>query len=544
MNDTVFIFFTILVTTLLIYFLYKIMLASEEGGKEEELQITTADVVEQLNILRRQKKYNIAENLAKKYLEKKPKEDDVRIVLAKILKDTARVYEAIEHFKIILKRQPRNHKVQNMLANCYIKVDKPMKAIEIFQEILIENPDDAVTIKELAQTYFDTNQKKSAMKMYERLLIYVENNQEKIRIKSTIAELHVLFMEYESAIQDYEQILELSPDDINIKKRLVDLYKLISDNDSIIAIADSLYEKHADGTEGLWALKILMETYKCLHDFDKALEYANLLNIHPLANPIEAGEDIAKILLEKEQIDDSIQMLRELISKAPKNVELKKSLAKAFERKKDYDSAVSIYKKILDDVEAKDIEKIHIEISSLYSNWAMYLFEQNDTEECFKRFVIALQYYNKNPDIYYRLGNVNKTIKNHNEAIAQYRRAIELDPKNVEYYYLLAGCYEEIGSIYEQKKVLIDSLVYNDTSAEVYYKLGIIFQIQNDLNSSIAKFKKAIELNDNYVEAKCKLALIYEHLGNKDEAIVLYEEILMIDPENEEVINNLNMLRT
>lgn len=542
MGDSAFLFITIFIVTLLIYFLYRIMLASEENNDDVELQITSADVVEQLNILRHQKKYNIAENLAKKYLERRQKDDDVRVALAKILKDSSRAYEAIEQIKIVLKRQPKNNKLKNLLANLYVKVEKPMRAIDFYLEILDEDPEDAVAIKELAQTYFDTNQKKSAMKMYERLLNYVENIQEKARIRSIIAEIHVVFMEYAFAIQEYNEVLELFPDDISIKKRLVELYRQISDTDSVIGLANSVYELHPIDSEGLWALQVLVETYRHLHDWDKALEFANLVEIHPLADSIETGEVIANILLEKEQVDESIQMLRELIGRSPKNVELRKSLAKAYERKYDYDSAVAVYKKILDDVDAKQMKSIHMELSSLYSNWAMYLFENDDTEECFKKFITALQYYDSNPDIYYRLGNVNREIKNNNEAIAQYKRAIELDPRNAEYYYCLADCYEQIGSMYEQKKVLIESLIYNDTSPEVYYKLGIIFQTQNDINSAISKFKKAIELNDNYVEAKCKLALIYEHIGNKDDAIILYEDILMIDPENEEVINNLNML--
>ena len=54
--------------------------------------------------------------------------------------------------------------------------------------------------------------------------------------------------------------------------------------------------------------------------------------------------------------------------------------------------------------------------------------------------------------------------------------------------------------------------------------------------------EKAVSLDDDFVDAKFKLALLYEHMGKKEEAIVLYEQILKVDPTNDAVINNLAML--
>lgn len=544
MRDTIFIFFTIFVVTGLIYILYRLMLGSDNDGKDNELQITSDEILEQLNILRKQKKYNIVESLAKNYLLKKSNDDGVRAILAKSMHDSGRIYDAIEQAKIIVKHQPNNFNVQTFMANCYLEVDKPMKAIAIFLEILSRDFYNVVAIKELSQIYFDTNQKKSALKMYKRLEDFLESDTEKAKNKAIIAEIHVEFKEFDMAIQEYEQILEIYPDDIYVKRRLVELYGVISDFDSLIRVASELYTAYASDINGLWAMKMLMEVYQIKHDYDRALEFAHLIREHSLSDKIQSGEDIAKILLEKNQIEDSIEMLKALIVQDPKNIELKETLADAYERKQDFESAISIYKKLLDDVEASDIEQIHYEISTIYANWAIHLFAKNESDECFKRFIIALQYYSKNPDLYYQIGNVNKAIKNFNESIAQYKKAIELDSTNVNYYYAIAECYQKIDSIYEQKKALTESLKYNSNNAEVYYELGLIYQLQNDTNSAISHIEKAIELDDNFVAAKCKLALIFEHVGNKEEAIRLYEEILRFDPQNEEVINNLKMIKS
>lgn len=518
------------------------MLGSNKN-KEEELQITSQELIEQLNILRKQKKYNIVENLAKKYLEKRVRDDGVRTVFAKVLHETNRIYEAIDHAKIIIKHQPTNYKMMIFLANCYIDVEKPMKAINIFQEILEKDSDNAVAIKELAEVYLNTNQKTSAIKMYQKLEKFLESNQEKAKNKLTIAKIHIEFAEYDLAIKDYEEILELYPDDINVKKALIELYNRNSDYELLINLALELYNKYSDNEIGLWAMEALMETYKTIQNYEKAMEYANLIKLHPLANNVQSGENIAMILLEEEKFEESIELLKTLITEDANNVTLKKKLALAYEKNKDFDHACDIYKKILDEASAQDINQIHLELSNIYSNWAMYNFSQEDNEECFKHFTTAIKYFDQNSDIYYRLGKVNYLIKNFNEAIVQYKKAIELNPQNSDYYYEISECYKEIDSIYEQKKYLIESLKYNFENALIHYNLSIIYDMQNDKTNAMLHIKKALELNENYIDAKHKLALMLEYAGDTEGAAKVYEEILAIEPENEVAINNLKMLK-
>lgn len=541
MSDYIFIFLTIFITTGLIYILYMIMLGS--GKQDEELQITSHELIENLNILRQQKKYNIAESLAKKYLEKKYKDDGVRTVLAKIYYDTGRIYEAIDNAKVIVKHSHDNYRMMIFLANCYIDVEKPMKAINVLLEVLERDPENAVAIKELAQVYFDTNQKKSAIKMYQKLESFLDSNQEKAKNKLTIAKIHIEFAEYEPAIEKYQEMLELYPDDINVKKALIELHKRVENYDALINIALELLNTYPDEEVGLWALSILMETYKIIHDYDKAMEYANMIKIHPLADSVQSGENIALILMEEGDIQESIELFKSLIIQDPNNVALKKELAKAYEQNKDYKVATEIYKKILDEASASDVNQIHFELSNLCSNWAMYEFSQGNNDECFKHFTTAIQYFDQNPDIYYLLGSVNQLIKNFNEAIAQYKKAIELNPQESSYYFAISECYKEIDSIYDQKKYLLESLKYNFLDPKVHYNLSRIYEIQNDKVNAMLHIKKALELNPDYIDAKHSFALILEHAGDIDGAITAYEEILALEPDNEIAINNLKMLR-
>ncbi len=543
MNDFLFVFSTIFVITALIYVLYKLMLGSSKERDDVELQITSKEIFEQLSILQKQKKYNIVESLAKKYLEKKPNDDGVRMLYAKALYESKRVYDAIEHAKFIISRQSKNSDTRIFLANCYVEIDKPMKAINCIQELLEYDADNVVAIKALAKLYYDTNQKISAIKMYKRFDEFLDNNLEKAQNKALIARIHLEFREFDQAIQEYEEILEIYPDDLSVKKELVELYKQTADYDSAITVANDILQISEDSNK-LWAMNQLMSIYHVMQDYSKALEYAEMIKAHPLSNQITVGQEIANILREQGSIQESIELLKDLVSKDSDNVELKKGLARAYEANKDYDSAVKVYKEILDIAGVFDIEKIHFELSNLYANWALHSFFQNDSAECFRLFTIAIKYNANNPDVYYKLGNVNKAIKNFNEAISQYKKAIELDKANAKSYWELADCYDEIDSPYEQKKTLIESLKYDTSNPNVYYKIATIFQAQNDSQNALINYKKAIELNAGFVDAKKRLALLYEHLAKVDEAIELYEQILEVEPDNDEVVNNLKLLKS
>lgn len=542
MRDFIFIFFTILITTGLIYFLYKLMLGADKSENDRELQITSEEIVQQLTILHKQKRNNIVESLAKNYLEKKSGDDAVRTILIKALYDLGRIYEAMEHAKVIIRHKPNNFDMQIFVANCCLEIEDSMKAINIFKDILGSDPHNVVAIKSLAQVYFKTNQKKAALEMYKRLEEYLENAIEKAKIKSIIAEIHVGYQNIGLAIAEYEQILEIYPEEIKIKKRLIELYKLLPDYDSLIKIASDLAMASNNDENDLWAMNRLMEAYHLLGDYEEALNYANMIKNHPMANQSKVNEYIAKILFDDGKVDDSVELLVALIANDPKNVKLKKELSKVYEAKQNFELATDIYKEIIELVDVDEIKKTHFELSNIYCNWAIHLFSQGESSDCFNLFATALQYCDKNPDIYYCLGNVNKTIKNFHESISQYKKAIEIDPKNPNYYAALAECYDGIDNIYEEKKILLECLKYGPENAEIHYKLGLIHEEQNDQNSAMASIKKAIELDSNFIVAKRKLALMFEHFGDKESAVRIYEEILISDPDNEEIANNLKML--
>src|SRR5574344_179331 len=402
MQDLVFISFTIFVTIGLIYFVYKFMLGLDMPSKDDELQITESDWLEQLNLLYRDRNYYIIEKLAKKYLEKKFANDEVRLILARSLFESGKFYDAIEQARIISRHKPEDFEIKNFIVNCYLNASKPLEAINLLKEIVEQDEANSVAIKELAQVYLDTNQKISARKMYKRLEPLVFSNQEKLKIKSLIAGIHIEFKEFDDAINEYQEILEIYPANIQIKKNLVTLYKLQDDFEREVELANEIFEAHSSEEDDIWALNFLSDVYAENKNYEKALEYAKMVQQNPLADKIAINTKISNILIKLDQVDDSIEILKNLILENPENSDLKKSLSDAYQSKDDFESAIKTYELILDGTSVEKIKKVHSEISNIYSNWAMFLFDKDENEECFKKFNSALEYDASNPELYYR----------------------------------------------------------------------------------------------------------------------------------------------
>lgn len=542
MSDVFVIIFTVAVVTGLIYLIYMLLLESGKNTKKVDLQISTRDILEQVQILFKQKKYSIVENLAKKYLEKNPAYDDLRTILAKSYFEDGNMYDALKQALIIIKRQPANFHMRIFLANCYKRTSQSSKAINELKELLRLDNENVVAVKELAQIYLETNQKQSAIKMYLKFLTYIDNNLESAKVRSTLAQLYIDLNDYDEAISQYKAVLEIYPEDIAVKKNIIELYKKTSDDARAIQMCEELLSVSMDGSEQLWFFSNLIDLYLRRNNSEKALEYANLALQNPTAEQIPLKEKIAEILVTMGRTDESIKILKDLAVENEEDINIKRYLARTFEAKKDFVSAVQTYKEILDIADAEDVLQIHREISNIYANWAMELFDSGENAECFKIFTTALHYDNENPRVYYKLGLVNQLIKNYNEAINQYKKAVELDNTNSAYYMAMSECFEAINNVYEEKKAIMEALRYDDHNAYAHYKLAVLNAEQNDTLNAISSLTRAIDLDDNLLDAKYRLALMYERHGKNAEAIALYEKILEKNPLHEGALNNLKMI--
>jgi superkiller protein 3 len=133
------------------------------------------------------------------------------------------------------------------------------------------------------------------------------------------------------------------------------------------------------------------------------------------------------------------------------------------------------------------------------------------------------------------LGRAYQFSHRSEDAAAEYKKAVEFDPKNVDYrttYGLLLGIIgQHEAGIAELKKV-IATPGYKDSAA--YVNLGWIYRNMNKATESIAAYKKALEIDpkgEQAGQAALGLGWAYSYTKAWDDSIAAFNRAIQIDPK-------------
>jgi len=139
-----------------------------------------------------------------------------------------------------------------------------------------------------------------------------------------------------------------------------------------------------------------------------------------------------------------------------------------------------------------------------------------------------------------------------NQAIPDFTKGIELDPKMPEAYYSRGLAYAKTD---DKDNALIDynrAIELSPEYADAYYNRGLIFYRKTNYDSAFDDFSKAIELNPRYAKAYYNLGLIYNtrmaaafnakdslvYKENLRSEIQNYNQAINIDPKYTDAVYN------
>lgn len=176
----------------------------------------------------------------------------------------------------------------------------------------------------------------------------------------------------------------------------------------------------------------------------------------------------------------------------------------------------------------------------------------------------AEQYYQKalelestNPYIYNEIGLIylaksdildqqgDKEGKNENLKLARenFDKAISLKSDYAPAHFQIAMIYVRQGKIPEAIQQLEATKGVAPFDVGLAFQLGLLYYNNNQFDKAKGEFEIAVTLNSNYSNARYFLGLIYDREGKKKEAILQFEKIEELNPDNEEVKKILANLR-
>ncbi len=180
---------------------------------------------------------------------------------------------------------------------------------------------------------------------------------------------------------------------------------------------------------------------------------------------------------------------------------------------------------------ATDKHMVRMNAAVVYHNQGIYFYNQKNFEEALFYFQESLKLNDKYFSAAYQIGQVFWILERYNEAVESYRRAIEIDPKQVDPYLNIAKIFLENKRFDAVKQMAELVLEFAPDEADAYDLLGVVYQVQGDLEAAEGAFQKALLLNPNMIASRLGLAGLYLE-AKPALARQHYLAVLAIDADN------------
>jgi len=172
---------------------------------------------------------------------------------------------------------------------------------------------------------------------------------------------------------------------------------------------------------------------------------------------------------------------------------------------------------------------------ALFYNYGCLCYEQGLYEEARSAFHRSLQLYSGADDgrctIYYNLGNTLFMLGKYEKAADFYEKSLEIRPDDPETLENLSYTYVKMGQA-DKGTEAMKKIPADDTLYRPHYVWGRLFSEAGRLEEAEEELKKACRLKADSTEAREELAKVLMKQNKTDEAIMVFDEMLMLDPGN------------
>jgi len=235
-------------------------------------------------------------------------------------------------------------------------------------------------------------------------------------------------------------------------------------------------------------------------------------------------------LIQSDQINEAKNRVSIFLEKNINNLDALNIYSVILLKKKEYEKAIKILKKIIEADENN---------FSIINNIGIAYLSLNQHKKALFYFKKAIEIKPDYELAHINLGATYSKLDNYELALKEYKKAIKIKPINHEVYFNISIIYKKL----ENYKLAIEALnksieIKNDYS-EAYNEKGKILIQLEDFNEAFLCFNKVLSINDRHIESLMNVAGLFSKAGKIEESINCLEKILKIEPNTEEVLGNL-----
>ena len=342
--------------------------------------------------------------------------------------------------------------------------------------------------------------------------------------------------DYRQAKEVCKRILKEQPKNAEVLYFLGVVYSHLGDKERAVKYIKESLALHPDNPDGYHLVGM---SFQEMGKLDEAEEYyRKTLQYNP--GYAEAYNNLANVLKERGQTDEAIRNFKKAIALKPASSILHYNLGVIYQEQRDIENAIQSYKNALQH-DPKN-KKILLMLGDVLQQKGQIYGSRESLQEAERIYYDMVQSQPSDYSAHTNLGKILQDQGRHAEAIACYRKALELNPCYDEAHFSLADALHETGSVDDSILHYQRAVEFNPKFIDAYNNLGVVLSESNRLDEAISSFENALRLDSHSVKsarAFSNLGNILSELGEAGEAEQHYRQALSADPSLSKVNSNL-----
>lgn len=196
---------------------------------------------------------------------------------------------------------------------------------------------------------------------------------------------------------------------------------------------------------------------------------------------------------------------------------------------KNYKEAVQAYELIRP--ELPDSARLRVGIARCLKQ----LGDLNQAITLLNEAVVKNEYY---VHAYHELGLIYVQLGKFNEALQNFRKAIDLSPKNPIRYELTVDIFLKWDLYSEAEELLLKAEKLELVYPNLHQQLAFVLNKQKKYDKALTFFQKSLKRNPDNVGLLESVAICMQEIGKFDEATSYYNQVLKRAPENMKALEN------
>lgn len=403
----------------------------------------------------------------------------------------------------------------NLLGIVYDQQGKHDDAIRSFEHALKISPGSVDTLNNLATSYASHGSIDLARQTFHRSLHLVPRN------RTANYNLGILLLSQNQPKSAITYLARIPSSDISARLALVRAYLNAGMTSDGLAAAEKLSHEAAKDTSLHFSLGVQLAS---------SAQYRAAAHEFELANALQPAtfdilHDLGQAYLRGGQPEKAQEVLNESLRLQPQSADTLYLLAQAAaDMQQDVDALELL-------VRARKIAPKNTDVLLLMARLSM---KQSFFEDAIELLKQGLTIDAKRPDLHASLGESYFTVGKVDEAIAEFKTLMTIDP-SPRSYALMGLCYRHLGRYDEAKRYLNQALSSDPNNLPALFNLAFVARRQGNEVQAEQYLQRALHLDPNYEDILFELASLKMEQKRYEEALALLRRSAQVSPKTAEV---------